>query len=160
MLSEYWYANPTCADQSRKRGILESDLVLSTFATANLASMTEAQLDTYDRFLDENDWDIYYWATQEEPSTDTTGVKADAEARGSSGPKDETQSQPLPTSKYPGEWAQTVGAFKAAYRPVPSRWRDSEILRLLRAHVVSRRSVGVEDKAKRMGFMPPLEAAQ
>ncbi|KAI6116249.1 mitochondrial protein [Pisolithus sp. B1] len=39
--------------QSRKRGTLESDLLLSTFA----------QLSEYDKLLDESDWDIYYWAT-------------------------------------------------------------------------------------------------
>ena len=31
--------------------------------------MTRAQLEEYDRFLDENDWDIYYWATQTPPAT-------------------------------------------------------------------------------------------
>ena len=30
--------------------------------------MTREQMAQYDRFLDENDWDIYYWATQEPPS--------------------------------------------------------------------------------------------
>jgi succinate dehydrogenase flavin-adding protein (antitoxin of CptAB toxin-antitoxin module) len=48
-------------DQSRKRGILESDLLLSTFADVYLREMTVEQLQEYDRFLDENDWDIYYW---------------------------------------------------------------------------------------------------
>lgn len=56
-------------DQSRKRGTLESDLLLSTFADANLAAMTPKQLEQYDLFLDENDWDIYYWATQEPSPT-------------------------------------------------------------------------------------------
>lgn len=50
--------------QSRKRGILEADLLLSTFADANLHRLTRAQLVAYDKFLDENDWDIYYWCTQ------------------------------------------------------------------------------------------------
>ncbi|KAG6817110.1 hypothetical protein H0H87_012631 [Tephrocybe sp. NHM501043] len=49
--------------QSRKRGTLESDLLLSTFARDNLGTMTEAELKEYDRLLDEADWDIYYWAT-------------------------------------------------------------------------------------------------
>ena len=56
-------------DQSRKRGTLESDLLLSTFADANLGRMTAKQLQQYDLFLDENDWDIYYWATQEPSPT-------------------------------------------------------------------------------------------
>ncbi|KAJ3086049.1 succinate dehydrogenase assembly factor 2 [Quaeritorhiza haematococci] len=52
---------------SRKRGILETDLLLSTFAKENLASMTEAELADYDALLEENDWDIYYWATSAKP---------------------------------------------------------------------------------------------
>jgi len=39
--------------------------------------MSVAQMSEYDKFLDENDWDIYYWTTQEPPvnvdeSTTTT----------------------------------------------------------------------------------------
>ncbi|KZS87240.1 DUF339-domain-containing protein [Sistotremastrum niveocremeum HHB9708] len=49
--------------QTRKRGTLESDLLLSTFAHEFLHSMTLAQLKEFDLLLDENDWDIYYWAT-------------------------------------------------------------------------------------------------
>ncbi|KAF8734625.1 hypothetical protein AX14_003302 [Amanita brunnescens Koide BX004] len=49
--------------QSRKRGTLESDLLLSTFAKENLDKMNEQELKEYDRLLDEPDWDIYYWAT-------------------------------------------------------------------------------------------------
>ncbi|KAJ7778253.1 mitochondrial protein [Mycena metata] len=51
--------------QSRKRGTLESDLILSTFACEHLANMSEAELREYDKLLDEADWDIYYWATEE-----------------------------------------------------------------------------------------------
>lgn len=35
--------------QSRKRGTLESDLLLSTFAKENLASMTLAELEAFDK---------------------------------------------------------------------------------------------------------------
>lgn len=49
--------------QSRKRGILESDLLLSRFAKKHLHTFDMAQLDEYDSLLDEADWDIYYWAT-------------------------------------------------------------------------------------------------
>jgi succinate dehydrogenase assembly factor 2 len=35
--------------QSRKRGMLEGDLLLSTFATENLSSMSEKELIEYDR---------------------------------------------------------------------------------------------------------------
>ncbi|KDR80278.1 hypothetical protein GALMADRAFT_223166 [Galerina marginata CBS 339.88] len=49
--------------QSRKRGTLESDLLLSTFARDNLSTMSEAEMMEYDKMLDEPDWDIYYWST-------------------------------------------------------------------------------------------------
>lgn len=50
--------------QSRKRGILESDLLLSRFAKKYLSQFSEEELDEYDKLLDEPDWDIYYWATR------------------------------------------------------------------------------------------------
>lgn len=49
--------------QSRKRGTLESDLLLSTFARDYLKEMSEVELREYDKLLDEPDWDIYYWST-------------------------------------------------------------------------------------------------
>ncbi|RKO94937.1 hypothetical protein CXG81DRAFT_8710 [Caulochytrium protostelioides] len=52
---------------SRKRGCLESDLILSTFADRHLASLSDAEVAQYDALLEENDWDIYYWATQAKP---------------------------------------------------------------------------------------------
>ncbi|KAL3461004.1 WD40-repeat-containing domain protein [Aspergillus heterothallicus] len=119
--------------QSRKRGILESDLLLSTFADVYLADMSKEQLEEYDRFLDENDWDIYYWATQDPPTEDqaTSEVSKDT-------PTDTWQR----TGAKSGEWAQTIGAFKAAYRPVPSRWADSNVLKLLRQHVQDNSATG------------------
>ncbi|KAB5590788.1 Succinate dehydrogenase assembly factor 2 [Ceratobasidium theobromae] len=48
--------------QTRKRGTLESDLLLSTFAKENLPKMSEKELREFDKLLDEPDWDIYYWA--------------------------------------------------------------------------------------------------
>lgn len=53
--------------QSRKRGMLENDLLLSTFADKYLKTMNEEELHLYDRLLDENDWDIYYWVTGKKP---------------------------------------------------------------------------------------------
>lgn len=50
--------------QSRKRGILESDLLLSRFAKKYLNTFSEQELEEYDKLLDEPDWDIYYWATK------------------------------------------------------------------------------------------------
>ncbi|KAF8471520.1 Flavinator of succinate dehydrogenase-domain-containing protein [Gautieria morchelliformis] len=48
--------------QSRKRGTLEADLLLSTFAGEHLRHMDEAELREFDKLMDEPDWDIYYWA--------------------------------------------------------------------------------------------------
>jgi len=108
--------------------------------------MTRAQMAEYDLFLDENDWDIYYWATQDPPAPGAEAVAPEPEK--------------LPQSPRPGEWAQTVGTFKPAYRPVPARWRDSDILKSLRKHVEGRRAGeqvdGGEDVPKGMAFMPPL----
>jgi succinate dehydrogenase assembly factor 2 len=50
--------------QSRKRGILETDLILSKFAKLYLPTMSREELDEYDKLLDLPDWDIYYWATR------------------------------------------------------------------------------------------------
>jgi len=51
--------------QSRKRGMLENGLLLSNFAGRYLKSMTDVQLSTYDKLINQptNDWEIYYWVT-------------------------------------------------------------------------------------------------
>lgn len=131
----------------------------------------------YDLFLDENDWDIYYWATQPTltqeggSSSSSSAAAANPTAAGamqSSEPYLGTQgadagvreTQPVAPAK--GEWAQTIGTFKPAFRPVPARWKDSEVLRLLRAHVKARSAAGVlgngreRETAEGMAFMPPL----
>jgi len=143
-------------DQSRKRGTLESDLLMSTFADANLPKMTMAQMAQYDLFLDENDWDIYYWATQE--PTPTSRETAEGAAPGPAGATSNAQGtnmkgkEPeLETDEWrqgkprSGEWAQTVGTFKPAYRPVPVRWKNSEILSMLRRHVLERSAGGIHE---------------
>ncbi|KAJ8973729.1 hypothetical protein NQ317_012868 [Molorchus minor] len=55
--------------QSRKRGMLENDLLLSTFVAKYLDSFTPEQLDEYDKLINgpSNDWDIYYWASDIKP---------------------------------------------------------------------------------------------
>lgn len=141
--------------QSRKRGTLESDLLLSTFASDNLETMSKGQLEQYDRFLDENDWDIYYWATQEpEPVSDAKmGGSGDAVpgVHHEAPEKDKEGGRPGPVEPRGGEWAQTIGTFKPAYRPVPKRWEGSEILVMLRSHV-KERGMGKGG----MAFMPRL----
>ncbi|MCJ1416933.1 succinate dehydrogenase assembly factor 2 [Xylographa parallela] len=137
--------------QSRKRGTLESDLLLSTFADANLSTMSMKQLQQYDLFLDENDWDIYYWATQEPAPTShetAEGGGPDMSTPAARGkemkiPETDAWRKGAPRS---GEWAQTVGTFKPAYRPVPARWKSSEILAMLRKHVIDRSAGGVHEE--------------
>jgi succinate dehydrogenase assembly factor 2 len=45
------------------KGILETDLILSTFAKDFLPKADIQALKQYDTLLEENDWDIYYWCT-------------------------------------------------------------------------------------------------
>jgi len=51
--------------QSRKRGMLENGLLLSTFAGKFLKTFNEDQLSSYDKLINQptNDWEIYYWVT-------------------------------------------------------------------------------------------------
>lgn len=113
--------------------------------------MSAKQLEQYDLFLDENDWDIYYWATQQpSPTSRETSEGGSPEnsslaAQGNAMDKSETDGwrNGAPRS---GEWAQTVGTFKPAYRPVPQRWKNSEILSRLRKHVIDRSAGGVHEE--------------
>ncbi|KAH8340059.1 hypothetical protein KR067_007654, partial [Drosophila pandora] len=56
--------------QSRKRGMLENDLLLSTFVAKYLKSFTADQTAQYDDLINgvSNDWDIFYWATETKPT--------------------------------------------------------------------------------------------
>jgi succinate dehydrogenase assembly factor 2 len=49
--------------------MLENCLLLSTFASRYLDTMSEKQLDLYDNLINQptNDWDIYYYATNVKP---------------------------------------------------------------------------------------------
>lgn len=152
--------------------------------------MSMKQLQQYDIFLDENDWDIYYWVTQE--PTPTSMAYAEGAGPGFASPEAQGKAAAGKPEKAPdggpvtqtdpwrgggprsGEWAQTVGTFKPAYRPVPQRWKNSEILSMLRKHVIDRSAGGVhiagQDDANvdekglsqegarggGLGFMPPL----
>lgn len=122
--------------------------------------MSKSQLQQYDLFLDENDWDIYYWATQTAAGTPTSLETAEGSV--SNTPAQSTTEYKSPavpgqtqeTDGYrqgaprSGEWAQTVGTFKPAYRPVPQRWKNSEVLSLLRKHVRERSAGGVLEDVK------------
>ncbi|WP_374428033.1 succinate dehydrogenase assembly factor 2 [Tabrizicola sp.] len=49
------------AMRSWRRGTKEMDLVLGPFADAHLAGLSEADLQTYDALLAENDQDLMTW---------------------------------------------------------------------------------------------------
>jgi antitoxin CptB len=49
------------AMRSWRRGTKEMDLILGPFADTHLALLTEADLQTYDRLLGENDQDLMAW---------------------------------------------------------------------------------------------------
>ncbi|MEO1364658.1 MAG: succinate dehydrogenase assembly factor 2 [Pseudomonadota bacterium] len=49
--------------RSMRRGIKEMDLILSAYAQAELAGMSDARLALYDSLLSENDQDLYQWVT-------------------------------------------------------------------------------------------------
>ena len=55
--------------QSRKRGTLENGLLLSNFAHENLKTMSEDELNEYDKIINNlhNEWDLYYWLTDTMP---------------------------------------------------------------------------------------------
>ena len=47
--------------RSWRRGTKEMDLVLGPFADAHLSALSEAELETYDALLAENDQDLMAW---------------------------------------------------------------------------------------------------
>ena len=51
------------AMRSMRRGIKEMDIILSAYATENLAKMDDVKITLYDHLLDENDQDLYQWVT-------------------------------------------------------------------------------------------------
>ena len=52
--------------RSMRRGIKEMDIILSGFAREHLMAMSDAQLDIYEKFLNENDQDLYQWVSGQE----------------------------------------------------------------------------------------------
>jgi antitoxin CptB len=49
--------------QSAHRGTQEADLLIGGFATQYLPTLSAAQLDEFERLLDENDVDLVNWLT-------------------------------------------------------------------------------------------------
>ena len=56
--------------RSRQRGMLENDLLLGSFAAKHLAQFTDAQVQEYERILDEIDPDLLEWITGKVPVPD------------------------------------------------------------------------------------------
>ena len=53
--------------RSMRRGIKEMDILMMRFAEAHLDSLSDPDLDCYDRLLSENDQDLYQWVTGQTP---------------------------------------------------------------------------------------------
>lgn len=49
--------------RSWRRGIKEMDLILGHWSDDQLAGLSPEALDLYERFLEENDHDLYQWVT-------------------------------------------------------------------------------------------------
>ncbi len=49
--------------RAMRRGMKEMDIILQAYAEANLASMSDAELDLFDKLLAEYDPDLYQWLT-------------------------------------------------------------------------------------------------
>ncbi|ROT96311.1 succinate dehydrogenase assembly factor 2 [Histidinibacterium lentulum] len=57
-----------------RRGIREMDLILAAFADREMAGMSGAELDAFERLMEQNDQDLYSWV-----SGQTTAPEAHAE---------------------------------------------------------------------------------
>jgi len=55
--------------QSRKRGISENDLLLSTWFKSAEPEMSDEDLDVYSKLInsDVNEWDLFYWISKTKP---------------------------------------------------------------------------------------------
>jgi antitoxin CptB len=49
-----------------RRGFREADLILGGFADERLATLTPAQVDAFERLLDQEDHDVYAWIVGQE----------------------------------------------------------------------------------------------
>lgn len=47
--------------QSLHRGCKETDMILGNFAQKHLAEFSDDEIDMFENFLNEKDWDIYAW---------------------------------------------------------------------------------------------------
>ncbi|KAG9296862.1 hypothetical protein G9A89_006817 [Geosiphon pyriformis] len=114
--------------QSRKRGILETDLLLSTFASLHLKNLTDTQLDEYDALLSIPDWDIYYLATGKK-SVDQVEVISSGDLRFDGG-----IDQRVKISNDHAKKDET-NQLKKEKTEYLEQWRKSEVLQMLKDHV-------------------------
>ena len=49
--------------QSLHRGCKETDMILGNFSQKHLEQLSDAEIDLYENFINEKDWDIYAWVT-------------------------------------------------------------------------------------------------
>ena len=56
--------------RSMRRGIKEMDIILGGFADHGLATLSDADLQLYDRLLSESDHDLYQWVTGQSAAPD------------------------------------------------------------------------------------------
>ena len=57
--------------RSWHRGTKEADLLLGSFAEANLASFSAAELDAYEKLIEENDADLWDWLIGQSTAPDS-----------------------------------------------------------------------------------------
>jgi len=61
-----------------RRGIKEMDLILAAFADREMAGMSGAELDAFERLMEQNDQDLYQWVSGQ---VDAPEAHADLVAR-------------------------------------------------------------------------------
>ncbi|HAD88413.1 MAG TPA: succinate dehydrogenase assembly factor 2 [Rhodospirillaceae bacterium] len=49
-------------------GMKENDIILGRFAEANMAALSDADLDAFEALLDQPDNDVYNWVSGREPA--------------------------------------------------------------------------------------------
>ena len=54
--------------RASRRGFLEADLILGPFASRYVAGLSAAELDEFERLLDQPDQDLYGWIIERTPT--------------------------------------------------------------------------------------------
>ena len=56
--------------QSAHRGCKETDMILGRFAEKYLKDFNDEEVNLYEEFIAQDDWDIYAWVTEKKPLPD------------------------------------------------------------------------------------------